>query len=118
MSRYCYVCKQKLRWYQRASDSNRVIHVACTYRAYEELEPSERAVLPPGLVFKWRTAMCHNAEAEDGQIHYEEVDCMLNVVQKGELAESLASPNSVIRTIALLRMQELDVDQKYRKKKK
>jgi len=118
MSWYCYVCKRKLRWYQRAGSLGRVIHATCTHRSYEDLEPSELLALPSGLFRgQWRRKMYHAAEAEDGQQHHEEIDSILKVTQKGELAELLASPNSVIQTTALFRMQELNAYQKCRKKK-
>lgn len=119
MSQYCYVCKRKLRWYQRASSLGRVIHAVCTHRSYEDLELSERSALPPGLFrFKWRTRMCHAAEAEDGQRHHEEIDSILEVTQKDELVEPLASPNSVIQVTALFRMQELNAYPKGRRMRK
>lgn len=109
MSQYCYVCKRKLRWYQRTGSLSRVIHAACTHRSYEDLEPSERLALPPGLFrLAWIASMCYMAQAEDGQWHHGEIGRILKVTQKGELAESLASPNSVIQVTALFRMQELD----------
>lgn len=119
MSWYCYVCKRKLRWYQQAGSLGRVIHAACTHRSYEDLEPSERLALPPGLFrFTWRTSICHAAEAEDGQRHHEEIDSILKVTQKGELVESLASSNSVIQVTALFRMQELNAYPKERRMRK
>ncbi len=113
---YCYVCKRKLRWYQRTGSLGRVIHAVCTHRSYEDLEPSERLALPPGL-FRgtWRASMCHMAREEDGQRHHDEIDSILKATQIGELAESLVSPNSVIQVTALFRMQELNAYSKGRR---
>lgn len=116
---YCSVCKRKLHWYQRAADPmRRVIHTACTHRSYEDLEPSERLALPYFFVFKWRTYMLHRAEDEDSQDHRDNIDSIIGATQVGELTESLASSNSAIQETALVKMQELNVNPKYRKRQR
>jgi len=116
---YCIVCKRKLHWYQRAADPMRkVIHTTCTHRSYEDLEPSERMALPFSFVFEWRTRMLHTAEDEDNQDHRDDINSILMATQAGELTETLASSNSAIQETALVKMQELNVNPKYRKRQR